>query len=102
VHLVTTDEVLIEVLNYFSGYGPVVREQVAAMVRTILAGPNVDIRKQSHASFLEGVSLYERRRDKSYSLTDISMRVMQEDGIQDVLTADRDFQREGFRVLLGT
>ena len=33
VHLVTTDEVLIEVLNYFSGYGPVVREQVAAMVR---------------------------------------------------------------------
>jgi predicted nucleic acid-binding protein len=102
-HLVTTDEVLVEFLNYFSGYGRAVRNRAAAMVRAILDDPGVRVCRQSRDSFLDGLDLYERRRDKSYSLTDcISMRVMQEDGIQDVLTADRDFQREGFRVLLGT
>ena len=54
----------------------------------------------THELFLEGLALYERRPDKAYRLTDcISMHVMQREGITDVLTNDRHFTQEGFRIL---
>jgi predicted nucleic acid-binding protein len=43
---------------------------------------------------------YERRPDKSYSLTDcISMVVMEEEGINEVLSNDHHFEQEGFTIL---
>jgi predicted nucleic acid-binding protein len=39
--------------------------------------------------------------DKGYSLTDcISMNVMRDRGINDVLTQDKQFAQEGFNILL--
>jgi len=47
-----------------------------------------------------GVELYANRLDKGYSLTDcISMIVMKQRGIIEVLTHDKHFTQENFRIL---
>jgi predicted nucleic acid-binding protein len=47
-----------------------------------------------------GFDLYKQRSDKGYSLTDcISMAIMQQMGITDVLTHDKHFTQEGFHIL---
>ena len=47
------------------------------------------------------MELYESRLDKGYSLTDcVSMQVMRERGISEVLTNDQHFAQEGFTILL--
>ena len=49
----------------------------------------------------EGLELYENRLDTGYSLTDcISMSLMSEREIQEVLTHDNHFKQEGFTSLL--
>jgi len=49
---------------------------------------------------LDGLTLYEARPDKVYSLTDcISMQVMRREGLTDVLTNDHHFTQEGFHIL---
>jgi predicted nucleic acid-binding protein len=56
---------------------------------------------QKQALFISGLTLYEARLDKSYSLTDcVSMVVMQQEEIQEVLTHDKHFAQEGFTILL--
>ncbi|MCY7277037.1 MAG: PIN domain-containing protein [Phormidesmis sp. CAN_BIN44] len=97
----TTELVLVEFLNYLCGYGAQMRQQVATMVQTILSDEAVTVIPQSQDLFLAGLQLYESRLDKGYSLTDcVSMVVMRQEGIQDVLTHDRHFAQEGFTVLL--
>jgi len=50
--------------------------------------------------FKAGVKLYGSRLDKGYSLTDcISMRVMEQRGIAQVLTNDHHFTQAGFEIL---
>jgi predicted nucleic acid-binding protein len=102
VKLLTTDEVLSEVLTFFSGYGPRIRQSVARIVfGTLTSETHVEVAEQSRESFLSGLSLYEMRLDKSYSLTDcISMQLMRAEGIAEVLTNDRHFTQEGFAILL--
>ena len=62
---------------------------------------SIHIAPQSHESFRAGYRLYKVRPDKGYSLTDcISMEVMRQYGLSDVLTSDEHFAQEGFRCLL--
>jgi predicted nucleic acid-binding protein len=99
--LLTTDAVLVELLNFFSAYGSEMRRAAALITRRILADPSLEVVAQSRETFLAGVELYEARLDKGYSLTDcISMRVMRERGLADVLTDDHHFAQEGFVILL--
>jgi uncharacterized protein len=100
--LITTEEVLSEVLTFFCGYGPHTRKSVAQIVFGILTNETyVEVVEQSHESFLSGLALYEKRLDKSYSLTDcISMQLMRAEGIREVLTNDKHFTQEGFTPLL--
>ena len=102
VLLITTDEVLSEVLTFFSGYGPYIRESVAQIVFSVLTNTSyVEVIEQSRESFLSGLALYEKRLDKAYSLTDcVSMQLMRADGISEVLTSDKHFTQEGFVILL--
>lgn len=98
---VTTEAVLTEVLNYFSGYGPDARRKTCDFINDILADENVETVAQTHEAFLAGVAFYRARPDKRYSLTDcISMDVMGDRGITDALTHDEHFAQEGFRTLL--
>ena len=70
------------------------------LARHILTNPNITVLPQTHESFLEGLALYEQRPDKHYSLTDcISMNVMRQHRLTEVLTHDRHFEQEGFRLL---
>jgi predicted nucleic acid-binding protein len=100
-HLVTTQEVLTEVLNAFCRGGTLFRQEAIALVRNLRADPGVTICPQSDQTFLSGLALYEARIDKDYSLTDcISMEAMRQEVITDVLTHDNHFAQEGFTVLL--
>jgi predicted nucleic acid-binding protein len=98
--LVTTDEVLDEVLAHLSGFGPTMRLRTAAIIRQILIHPDVEVVPQSRQSFLDALALYEARLDKDYSLTDCaSMITMRARGITEVLTRDAHFAQEGFTLL---
>jgi predicted nucleic acid-binding protein len=100
--IVTTDEVLAEFLTAVSRAGGAVRAEASEMARQILRNPNVTVMPQTRQSFLEGLDLYEKRRDKSYSLTDcISMNTMLSQGITEVLTTDTHFEQESLTRLLG-
>jgi uncharacterized protein len=101
VILITTDEVMVEFLNYFAKYGPGSRNAAVKMVRAILSDPNVQVIPQTRSSFSAGLDLYEQRNDKDYSLTDcISLNVMKERGVTEVLTQDHHFSQEGMILLL--
>lgn len=99
--IVTTEEVLSEFLAAVSAHGDYTRRLACRFVREILRDPDIEVIAQSHESFLAGLALYERRPDKEYSLADcISMNVMRQKRIHDVLTHDRHFAQEGFKRLL--
>ena len=101
VTLVTTEEVLTEILAYFAERGRYLRQVAAAYLDDILADPVIVVRQQSHQSFLSGFALFKARPDKGYSLTDaISMEAMRQEGITEILTHDGHFTREGFTILL--
>jgi predicted nucleic acid-binding protein len=100
--LVTTEDVLTEVLTYFGAYGPDVRRTAARIVRTILDDSEVDVIPHTSGTFMEGLALYESRLDKTYSMVDcMSMVIMRDRDIREALTNDDHFAQEGFIVLLG-
>ena len=101
VTLVTTDEVLAEFLTAMSRRGGSERAAAANAVRDILEAPDVRVVQQTRDSFLRGLTRYESRPDKAYSLQDcVSMNVMEAEGITEVLTSDHNFEQEGFVILM--
>jgi predicted nucleic acid-binding protein len=97
--LVTCDEVLTKLLNYFSCLGPSARSHAAGFVRTLLHNPAIDVFASNRDLFLSGLSLYESRLDKGYSLVDcIGMSLMRVNGLDSVLTTDSHFRQEGFQL----
>jgi predicted nucleic acid-binding protein len=99
--LITTEVVLIEFLNYFCGYGSVMRQVAVNSVEKILQNPTVEVIPLTHESFVAGLQFYRERLDKGYSLTDcISMIVMKQADLTEVLTHNRHFSQEGFQILL--
>ena len=98
--IITTDEVLIEYLNFFSGTPEPFRRQAAQGVENLLKTSAVRVIPQSRESFRAGLQLYAARPDKAYSLVDcISMATMRRQGLTEALTNDRHFEQEGFRAL---
>jgi len=98
--LVTTEEVLTEVLTWFAGKGSVWRRVAADVARSALRNPYVRVVPQTSADFLSALSFYESRLDKEYGLTDCrSMVAMKSLGLLEVLTNDHHFEQEGFTVL---
>jgi predicted nucleic acid-binding protein len=97
--LVTTDEVLTEVLNHFSHLGPFWRAEAGALVHDARNDPDIVVIAQTRADFDAALALYEARPDKGYSLTDCrSMLALRDLGITDVLTNDHHFTQEGFTI----
>ena len=101
VKFVTTEIVLIEVLNFLSEYGANLRRQVSLFVRDILEEADFEVISYMETTLLEGMKLYALRLDKGYSLTDcISMNVCRGLNITEILTHDHHFEQEGFKILL--
>ncbi len=94
VQVVTVDEVFTEVLTFYSSHGLRMRQRAAQLVDLVMSDPKKQVMPQSRESFLAGLELYKNCLDKKYSLTDcISMQVMSQLGITDVLTRDRLYSR---------
>jgi uncharacterized protein len=99
--LVTTDTVLTEFMNYFSKTPPFFRQKVTVFVKGIMLNQNIRVLYSTRALLVQSIDFYEQRADKHYSLTDcMSMLVMRQRNILDVLTSDKHFKQEGFRVLM--
>jgi len=98
--LLTTDEVLTEVLNWFSRSGPHWRGEASTLIHALRSDPDVDVLPQTRADFDAAHALYEARPDKEYSLTDCrSMVALRALGVSEVLTNDHHFTQEGFTIL---
>jgi predicted nucleic acid-binding protein len=101
VQFVTSEAVLMEVLNFLCEYGENLRKQVCLFVRDALEDVDFEIVAFNEITLLEGLELYESRPDKGYSLTDCtSMNICRKLEITDVLTHDHHFEQEGFKILL--
>jgi uncharacterized protein len=96
--VVTHDAVLTDVLAFFSDEGARARTLAAAAVRRAIQ--RFRVVPADRALFLRGLDRYERRTDKQYSVVDcMSMIVMEDHGIQHVLTNDHHFTQAGFIVV---
>ena len=99
--IVTTEMVLAELLNAVSRMGPGIRADATAKVRELRRDPNVTVIEQTAAQFEKALSDYESRRDKRWGITDCaSFRAMDDAGITEALTSDRDFVQAGFIILM--
>ncbi len=97
----TTDEVLGEVLNYFSKHGPDWRGLATNLVEGIRKDSRVVVDEQSRGTFDSALVLYKDRKDKCYSLVDcVSFLAMTHHGITHALTNDRHFVQAGFVAIL--
>ena len=97
--IVTTEWVLAELGNYLA-QGPN-RRLFGSLVRALSAEERVEIVPADHQSFVDALSLYVRRADKSWSFTDCaSFRLMKAREIKDALTTDHHFEQAGCTVLL--
>ncbi len=99
--VVTSDAVIVEFVNFFSNHNAEIRRRVVKQVHRILAAPEFEVLPMTRTAMLAGLSLHAQRPDRGYSLTDcISMQMMRELGLFDILTHDHHFAQEGFVPLL--
>ncbi|MEK6374576.1 MAG: PIN domain-containing protein [Acidobacteriota bacterium] len=95
---ITHDAVLTEMLTFYSGEGAAAR--VIAVENARDAMRTYQVLPADRRLFLRALDLYEQRLDKKYSLVDcMSMIVMEDYGIQHVLTNDHHFAQAGFTVI---
>lgn len=96
---VTTEAVLVEVGNAFSGQQW--RAVGAKTIRALQADPRVEVVSVDTALFERALHLYGTRPDKEWGMTDcISFVVMRERGMRLALTTDKHFVQAGFVKLL--
>ena len=99
-HFLTTDWVLVELLNYCSGRGPFARTAASAAVRNLQDDMRCEVVRCDVEVFDASLELYEQRVDKGWSLTDCSsMYLMRERGLDRILTLDHHVTQAGFTVL---
>lgn len=98
----TSYGVLSEVLARVSDRGPRFRRDAAAYIQSIVADTALfTVVAMTRERFDRGLALYADRLDQRYSLEDCASKaIMEEMGIEVVLTFDSDFHGEGrFTVL---
>ena len=101
VRIVTSEMVLVEVLNGLAGKGPKLRQAAIRLVEELRKNANVTVVPQTREQFQNGLDFYRKLDDKAWGLTDCaSILIIREHGIQDVLTYDEHFQQAGFTALL--
>ena len=100
--IVTSDLVLVELLNHVSAIGIRARFEAISICNDLYADPAVLIVPGGSSTQLrEAMRMYEKFYDKYWSLTDCSsFIIMRERKIQDALTFDHHFEQAGFRALL--
>ena len=96
--IVTTRWVLTEVANTLANSS--IRVSVAGFLRDLEKDPSVHVVDDAEGLYQRGLTLYEARPDKQWSLTDcISFLVMEDEEIREALTGDHHFTQAGFVAL---
>jgi hypothetical protein len=96
---VTTCWVLTEVGDAMAGKGQ--RKNFVAFIDRLRTVPTVRIIQPTSKLFDMGLELFAQRPDKDWSLTDcISFVVMQNEELDEALTADHHFVQAGFKMLM--
>lgn len=99
--IVTTEMILVELLNAMSRSGQQNRELASRMVTNIYNDTNVEVVPQTSRQFREAAIRYAYRLDQRWGVTDCaSFLLMEERGITEALAYDRDFEQAGFAALL--
>lgn len=100
-YIVTSEMVLVEVLNHMAEYGEEARIEAIGMVSDLVDDPRVEIVPQTTEQFQAAMDYYEARPDQTWGLTDCaSFHLMEAMGISEALSSDIDFAQAGFRLLL--
>jgi len=103
VLILTTEMVLVELLNYYAQRGPEKRKAATTLANKLRTNPNVTVIPQTSMQYREGLNLYAERADKAWSQTDCcSFKAMKEYRIHEALTHDKHFEQAGFVALLRT
>ena len=99
--IVTSEMVLVEVLNSFSGEGSRSRRAVVSLVQRIVDDEDIELVPQTPQLFRTALALYRNRLDKNWSLTDCaSFLIMEQRQITEALTHDRHFEQRCYSALL--
>jgi len=99
--IVTSEMVLVELLNGLGALGDEQRKAAAQTVKSLESDPNVEIVPQTSLQFRSAVERYASRLDKKWSATDCaSFLLMEEKDMSEALTADHDFKQAGFTILM--
>ena len=98
--LLATDAILLEIGNALArSY----KQESIAVIEQFLQADEVDIIHLTPQLFNQGFALYKKYQDKTWTLVDcISIVVMQEARISQVLTFDQHFAQAGFEILAPT
>ena len=97
--IVTSEWVLVELGNYLSGRAN--RTLFAPFVRDLPADARFEIVPAEHRQFESGCVLFDSRPDKEWSITDcISLVLLKEGGLTEVLTCDHHFEQAGYSILM--
>ena len=99
--LVTSEIVLTEVLNAFSGSGPHLRGKAHLFVKHLFNLNYLDIIPFDHTLFRRAFDRYGNYTDKGWGLVDCASFVVMEDHfISEALTTDRHFTQAGYVALM--
>jgi uncharacterized protein len=99
--LVTSDMVLVEVLNMFAERGKPLREAALKAVHEIAGDPSIDVVPQTRRLLQDALAIYRQHSDKSWSLTDCaSFAIMDRGRIVAALTYDHHYEQKGYTALL--
>lgn len=101
IHIITSEMVLVEFLNYASKGGQAARARAVDAERRLRDSANVEIVPQTGRQFRAAVDRYAKCLDQRWSITDCaSFIIMEQRSLTDALAYDRDFVQAGFRALL--
>ena len=101
VHIVTTQMVLTETLNFMSALASLDGDSRRRWSNSCRTNLNVEIVEQTDTQFRAALDRYAQRSDQTWSLTDCaSFLVMEERNITEALAYDRDVEQAGVVALL--
>lgn len=99
--LVTTDLVLVELLNFMAKYGPHARQFTLDFIERLRTSGEAEIVAFSSPNFHAALELYRKYSDKNLGLTDCdSICICRGRRIVDVLTEDKGFAQVGLNALM--
>lgn len=96
---ITTNAVLLEVGNAFSRSTH--KPLAISLFHLMNDSPSWEVHPADGKWFTEGMGLFQKRKDKDWSLTDcIGIVVAEAYAVKSVFTSDRHFEQAGFKILL--